>query len=473
MNSAASRFLHPTRWTIRWKIVVPFIALVVLVMGLSATATVRLFNRYADDDIDRALSRMLRMVTTTGNFYDAEFQNHVKTTLGADVIGSEAKGEVVATTLDRSYWSPTVHETLARALRDGAQSPNASQIVSLRGTSYRAVHGRLAADSPVALVTLMMPLRDADRAKRDMTLAVMGWTLAGILLVAYVGNRIAHTLTTPVRELVDVTRAVADGDWSHSATVHSDDEVGRLATAFNEMTAQLRRTREQLVQAERLATAGQMAATFAHEIGNPLSSIKMMMQLASERTDDPKLARYVENTLVEIDRLSDIVEGMLDFSRPAPTNPRPCDLRAVVGNVLELMEANFAHHAIRASLEARATPTVRADPDALKRVFLNLLLNASQAQPNGGEIAVTVNAHEGFASVEVADKGRGFTDEALQALFRPFFTTKTRGSGLGLATVRRIVEQHGGTVTVENRLDGGAVVRVMLPVVNPVNDVQA
>jgi signal transduction histidine kinase len=461
------RIAHPKRWTIRSKIVVPFIALVVLVMGLSATATVRLFNRYADDDIDRALRRMLRMVTTTGNFYDAEFQNHVKTTLGAEVIGSDANGEVIATTLDRSDWSPTVHETLARALRDGAQSPNAPQIVSLRGTSYRVVHGRLPADSPVALVTLMMPLRDADRAKRDMTLAVVGWTLAGILLVAYVGNRIARTLTTPVRELADVTRAVADGDWSRSATVRADDEVGQLAKAFNEMTAQLRRSREQLVQAERLATAGQMAATFAHEIGNPLSSIKMMMQLASEQTDDPKLSRYIENTLVEIDRLNDIVEGMLDFSRPALTNLRPCDLRDVVENVLELMGANFAHHAIRVSFEARATPTVRADPDALKRVFLNLLLNSMQAQPNGGEIVVTIDAHQGFASVDVADTGKGFTDEAIQALFRPFFTTKTRGSGLGLATVRRIVEQHGGEVAVENRANGGAVVRVTLPLVTP------
>lgn len=454
---------HPKQWSIRTKIVVPFIALVVAVMGLSATATVSLFSRYVDDTVDHALWRMLRMVTTTGNFYDAEFQSHIKMTLGAEVISADVHGNVIATTLDRNGWSPTTHEALRRILREGIQSPGVPRNASLRGIPYRVVHGRLPAGSPVALVTLMMPLRDAERAKRTLTVAVSGWTLAGILLVAYVGNRIARTLTTPIRELVAVTRAVSGGDFSRTATVSSDDEVGRLAEAFNEMTAELRRSREQLVQAERLATAGQVAATFAHEIRNPLSAIKMMMQLASERTNDPKLARYIENTLTEIGRLNDILEGMLDFSRPLPIQPRPCNLKEVLDSVLTFMEADLTHQGIRLSLEVHAAPVVFADPDALKRVFLNLLLNAAQAQPNGGEILLTVEEHGDFAHVEVADKGSGFSDEALKALFRPFFTTKARGSGLGLATVRRILVAHGGTISVENRSGGGARVRVTLP----------
>ncbi|MDA1191793.1 MAG: ATP-binding protein, partial [Candidatus Poribacteria bacterium] len=203
--------------------------------------------------------------------------------------------------------------------------------------------------------------------------------------------------------------------------------------------------------------------TFAHEIRNPLSSIKMMMQLASEQTVEEKTARFIDNTLEEIDRLNEIVEEMLDFSRPSALQLVPCDLGALIDGVIELMTPNLSRQGVEVRFHPEERATVPADGDGLKRVLLNLLLNASQAQPDGGKIDVTLSAGANEAFILVEDRGHGFSEEALDAVFRPFFSTKTRGSGLGLATSRRIIERHGGTIEVGNRQDGGASVRCRLP----------
>ena len=229
------------------------------------------------------------------------------------------------------------------------------------------------------------------------------------------------------------------------------------------MTTQLRRSQEELLEHERLATAGQMAATFAHEIRNPLSSIKMMLQLAGEQTAEEKTARYVENTLEEIDRLNGIVEEMLDFARPAPLALEPTRVDETMRDVLELMSANLTRHGIEVALRSDASPVAKADPEALKRAFLNILLNAAQAQPDGGAVTVSIATSDAVVSIVVEDRGPGLSDDAMASLFRPFHTTKTRGSGLGLATTKGLVERHGGELIVENAATGGARVSIRLP----------
>ena len=130
---------------------------------------------------------------------------------------------------------------------------------------------------------------------------------------------------------------------------------------------------------------------------------------------------------------------------------------------MELMSANLARHGIEVALVSDPDPVAHADPEALKRAFLNILLNAVQAQPDGGEVGVSIVVEDTVIWVVVEDRGPGFSDEAMASLFRPFHTTKTRGSGLGLATTKGLIERHRGELSVENRPDGGARVSIRMP----------
>lgn len=448
------RGAHP--WTIQRKIVAPFTALVVVVMGLSAATSIVLFNRYADRTIYDRLSRSLEAAA----YLEFTSLENVRQVLGVDFAGTTAEGMMRTTPMAMDF---DAYQELSAAILLAVNRPDEMSAFTLAGRPYRALHRRLDVEEPYLILTAFTPSDDIEQTKRGVAMAIGGVTAAGILLALFIGNRIARTITTPLQELVAVTRRVADGDWSRRAEVRSQDETGRLAAAFNEMTAQLLRTRQELVQAERLATAGQMSATFAHEIRNPLSSMKMMMQLAQEQTRDEKLSRFLENTLEEIDRLDNLVEEMLDFSRPAQYRFAPCDLRRTLESVLELVSPNFLRQRIAVRFDPSDVPVISADEDAMKRALLNVLLNAAQAQPQGGEVRVRLAAEDAKARIEISDNGKGFSQDALNELFRPFFTTKTRGSGLGLATTKRILEGHGGEIHVENLPDGGAKVTLLLP----------
>ncbi len=464
--------LHPGRWRIRRKIVVPFAAAVISVMVITAVATLLLFNQYPDDETNRDLRRWLETVMETGYLRlaieDPDVLHKLKSSLGVEVVASYSHGIVAGGTLDRSEWTVEEHRRLDRVLTDAVRSPDEARAFHAHGSTYRLVHARL--DRPekgVVLITFMAPMAQVERARQRMAIAVTAVTAAGILLVAFIGSRIAGAITDPIGELARGTRRIAAGEWDHPVNVRADDEIGQLAAAFNRMAEQLRESREKLLEAERLATAGQMAATFAHEVRNPLSSIRMMMQLAGERTSDAKTAKYVENTIEEIDRLNGIVEQMLDFSRPAQLKMVACDVGRELADVMGLLETSFHQQGIRTELQIADPVLVSGDGDALKRAFLNVLLNAIQAQPQGGRIQASVDPNGADAVVAIADSGPGFSEEALESLFRPFATTKTRGTGLGLVTTKRIIEQHGGGIYIENRAEGGAAVTIRLPLTEP------
>jgi signal transduction histidine kinase len=446
------------RWRIQHKIVLPFTALVVVVMGLSAWATIVVLGRYADREADESLRRWLETVAATGYLVDFE---KIKAALGVEIVASAEEGDVVGTTLDLGSVDRPDRQRLSAFL--ASAEPGVPGTITLMGRMYRTAHLRVPPDRRVVMVTMMAPLEHVERTKRQTALAVGLAALVGMALVAAVGSRIAHALTAPIHRLVSVARAVAGGDWSRQAPTGTRDEVGDLAAAFNEMTAQLRRTRQELIEAERLATAGQMAATFAHEIRNPLSSMKMMLQLAAETDAHPRTAAYIQNSLEEIDRLDDLVEEMLDFSRPPPLQFRPCRLRDAVQAVLDVMEQTFRQQDVSVRFDVSADPVVLGDEDALKQAVWNVLLNALEAQPRGGEVAVSLRRSGTRAEIEVADRGPGLGDEARAQLFRPFFTTKTRGSGLGLVTTKRVIEQHGGEVRLQDRAGGGTQASLLLP----------
>jgi len=247
--------------------------------------------------------------------------------------------------------------------------------------------------------------------------------------------------------------------------VAAEDEVGRVARAFNQMTDSLRRTLRELAQRESLAAVGEFAARLAHEVRNPLTAVRVDLQRAEERIEDPAARDLVARTLRAVARLDATVAGALRVARSGNVERRPLALRGPVEAAMESARPEFAAHGARLQPieDGAGALTVNGDAAALEQLFLNLLLNAAQAAGAGGHAGIHFATEDRAVTVSVWDTGPGIPPEAREAVLAPFYSTKPDGTGLGLAIARQIAQAHGATLAIEGGAGPGAVVRVTLP----------
>jgi len=236
-----------------------------------------------------------------------------------------------------------------------------------------------------------------------------------------------------------------------------------------EITLEDKRVMEaELVRAGRLSALGQMTAGLAHEIRNPLASLKGTAQiLGDEIAEDSPRRRMLDLHLREIDRLAATLDRFLAFARPHEVIRRETDLGRVVDDVLALVEPQARKAQVRLIREPGTVSPISCDPDKIAQVLMNLLLNAIQAMPDGGKARVSLfDADRGprrFACIEVSDTGTGVPEDLRDRIFDPLFTTRPEGTGLGLSISARILEAHGGLIEVLDGRDGGACFRLLLP----------
>ena len=212
-----------------------------------------------------------------------------------------------------------------------------------------------------------------------------------------------------------------------------------------------------------LARLGEMAAVLAHEVRNPLAAVRGAIQVLGRRfPEDGQDATVVKEVLARLDGLNELMQELLLFARTPKPKHTPVELRLVLENTTDLLAADPLFRDVRVEI-AGSAPPVAADRELLKIAFCNLMLNAAQALDGRGTINASVSSASNRQVVTIADNGPGMSAEIRAKLFQPFFTTKARGTGLGLATVRRLVEAHDGTVTVNCPPEGGTVVTIDLP----------
>jgi len=224
-----------------------------------------------------------------------------------------------------------------------------------------------------------------------------------------------------------------------------------------------KRSEERLREQAALARLGEMAAVVAHEVKNPLAAIKGALQVIGNRMPEAARDRAIVGDIVaRVDSLNDIVQDLLVFARPREPQLGPVALAELVESTVGLMRRDPAQAGLVVQISG-ANPVVQADVEQLRIVFLNLLLNAAQANGHAGRIRVDVHADDLAATVAIADEGPGIPDDVRARIFEPFFTTKHRGTGLGLPTARRVIERHRGAIDVECPPAGGTVVTVTLP----------
>ncbi len=330
-------------------------------------------------------------------------------------------------------------------------------------------------------------LAHEEREKISTTLKIAGLLLvAGMALIVVVGtvinHKMAQSIVDPILGLEQATKKISRGDFSGTIEVNGNDEIASLAASFNQMEEKLdhamtaldgiikklQEKQAQLVEAEKLALIGKLAAGIAHEINNPLTSVLTFSNLMLEQcpTGDPRHER-LKLMVKETDRARTIVRQLLNFGRESVLKPEKIDINRPVREIADSMVAQEAFPGIELALRLDENlPEVYADPAQLGQVVLNMLLNAIHAITPPGRIEVATRMGEGHVEIVIADSGQGIPEEHLRRIFDPFFTTKdaAKGTGLGLAVSYGIIQKHGGDISVESTVGKGTTFTVRMPV---------
>ena len=296
-------------------------------------------------------------------------------------------------------------------------------------------------------------------------LIILVLSLAAGLLGSWL---ISRSLARPINELTGAMAVVGAGQLDHPITPRSRDEIGALAVAFGRMTDNLRQSRAALVQSEKLASIGEMAAAVAHGLRNPLASLRAAAQLVRKHPEAPSSREHLDAIVEEVDRLDRRISHLLSFSRPAPFHPLRENVSRLVEGLLPAFSQLLRERGIELQLDLPGKlPEVRVDPMQLEQALVEIVSNALDAMPSGGRLRIAASVDgpgtgAGNVTVEVADTGPGIPDHVLPSVCEPFFTTRQEGTGLGLAIAKRYVEQNGGRLEITSR-PGATSVRVRLP----------
>jgi signal transduction histidine kinase len=307
--------------------------------------------------------------------------------------------------------------------------------------------------------------------------------IIGIILTVSVGIFFARTIEVPIRELISGTQAVRKGDLSYKIKIDSIDEIGQLADAFNQMTRDLKQSQENLINAEKLGSLGTMAAGMAHEIKNPLVSLRTFTQLLPQRFEDEEFRKKFATVVPqEIDKINKIAESLLRFGRPHKPELTAVNVNEVLEEILALFDNEARKNNVRITTKLAELPKITADAGQISQALVNIILNAIQAMEKGGELTVKTDVGEVIklgpsgseeeeeakpvpvVFVEITDTGPGIPEENLKKIFDPFFTTKeVGGTGMGLPITLRIIEDHHGTIRVKSQVGKGTTFLVTLP----------
>jgi two-component system NtrC family sensor kinase len=292
---------------------------------------------------------------------------------------------------------------------------------------------------------------------------------AAVLLAILIAIPLAWSIARPLTELAQATREVAEGNWSVRVPASGRGETGVLAQSFNTMVETLQETQEQLIQQEKLASVGQLAAGVAHEINNPLGTILLYADILHKETaeNNQQQQEDLEMIMREANRCKVIVNDLLNFSRQNEMLTQETDLNGLLQSLATEAAKQDLYQQIELVTDLEPNlPLIQADPFQLHQVFLNLMNNAAEAMPDGGELILRtyLDPMDGFVTVEVQDNGMGISEENMKKLFTPFFTTKPigKGTGLGLAIVYGIVKMHRGQIQVQSQTGQGTTFTVRL-----------
>jgi signal transduction histidine kinase len=398
--------------------------------------------------------------------------------------------DVIKLTYD-SKTGQTIHDTVCPIMIDRVSPASDEQLID----DYRRKSSTK--EELIGFARVGISLSRMQKQISDTKFGVMVLTSIVIVIGILLSIFLVRIIVKPIRQLSLGTRQLASGDLNYHVDVQSNDEIGELADSFNAMASDLRKyvkelrkekedllttkgtleqqtkeleetlvkmtnIQQELLRSEKFASIGRLSSSIAHELRNPLTSLKNISYYLTKRgtfNDDAKANQMLGLLSMDVARANKIVTDLLDFARIKKITKSPLKLDEFVRNFLDSVD--FGENIrIKQDLES---VRVEIDPDKMSQVLLNLLSNSRDAMPEGGDITITTRKNETMAVIHIADTGQGMDDETMEHIFDPLFSTKTRGLGLSLAIVKEIIDLHSGTVTVVSSKGKGTSFDINLP----------
>lgn len=469
-------FLKPSlRTRLVWLMLLMSMSLVMILVFFYYQTEKVLFNEF-----QRKTSELTRAVqvglagATAANLNDAKSLERYLGTLNNKGV-KEISVISVADRIVASTSHDNVGKWISQQRKELIFKAELGQPVTDDGPDYNVVIPVSSKEGPLGYIHLTLNAEDFSGFIRLSLFRRIISALAILTLGTLMALVLAGHYTRPLEQVVRAAEKVAEGDLDHGEKlpIKRQDEIGQLARSFRDMIEKLREDRdlsERLRRAEHLAGIGQVARNVAHEIKNPLNFISLSIDhmLDTYRPDDrekgERFEYLVRNMKGEIQRISHFAESFLEYGRPIELQLRATDLVAMLDSILELVQPRASQENIIIIREYGGLPELAVDPELLRTCFLNLVLNAFDAMPHGGELRIHGALSQGEIVLTVSDTGSGIDVPLHQEkIFEPYFTTKPQGVGLGLALTRKIIEEHGGRIYCENRAEVGCRFIITLP----------
>ncbi len=288
---------------------------------------------------------------------------------------------------------------------------------------------------------------------------IIALTITVILIGSALSCSLSRFITKPLYKLMDFTHGLSRGEFGKQIEIKTADEVGDLAQTFNNLSLQLQEYRtkmeesyKQMLKTEKLTALGRLSAGLAHEIRNPLTSIKVLFQTFK---DNPSLTKEdMKIVLSAAEQMDDLLTRFLRFARGDEFNVSDVYINAVIKQVMNLVQFQIKKQSINVIYNLTKLPPIKADRVMIEQALLNLVLNAVESMPDGGELTVSSKAQNGYAFVSIGDTGAGIPEDIKDKIFDPFFTTKGDGTGLGLSIVYNIASLHNGEISFKSNGKG-------------------
>lgn len=451
------------RLRLHHRIAIPFAVVAVAAILASALLALTVVSHEFESRMRSQLVNTADVITRGGFAFNPAILRSVKMITGADVVTFDSSGGVVSTTVD-----PSQTELIAAVTGEAAQEARAAGLGGIvRDMScgqpcivaYQPVVSR-----PGTFVAVVFETAATTAANRAVSRTILLAAIASLAVLLLISQLVARRVTAPIEQLVQFSQEVAAGSTAR-ATV-SDDEVGRLGSAFNQMLDRLDESKIAKVRNEKLALAGLFAARVAHDIRNPLASMKINAQLLEPavRGQERNMAA-VGAILHDISTVESVIRDLIELARPGELRLVPADINAVIRTVLKQLDARLMHRKVSATLNLPdRLPLVKIDTERFAQVLNNVIINAIDAMPSGGALSVTTHAEGGELVIDVDDDGVGLDPALAGRIFDPFVSSKPEGVGLGLVNARAVVEGHGGRIQLTPRQPRGTRATIVLPV---------
>ncbi|MBI5188224.1 MAG: HAMP domain-containing protein [Nitrospirae bacterium] len=376
--------------------------------------------------------------------------------------------EIIASTNPMKVGEPVSPKKKQRIIKAELGEP-----VSKEGKVYNVILPVVASNAHYGYIHLKINIDDFSKVLRMSAIK----RVAAAFLVFGLGVIIAMFLswmyTKPIHNIVNAAQRVAAGDLNQDLTTDRKDEIGELTQSFSFMVQKLREERaleEKLREAEHLSGIGQLSRNIAHELRNPLNFISLSIDhlreryAPSERDKKEKFESLMVSIKQEIQRLNNLVRDFLDYGKPLKLDIQETDVSKIIEDLMELVWVKAQEDGIKIHRQFGELPKLYLDPELIKTCIFNVILNAFQAMPAGGDLTVSTEASDSRFSIIIEDTGIGVSKENLPKVFEPFFSTRSTGLGLGLAMTKRVVEEHGGRVDFKSEEGKGSTVTISLPI---------